>query len=72
VDVVGWIIVGLLVSVTGELILPGRNPAGISVALLLGTAGFLLGRFVVGLLGELGRRGSVLSRSCGLPWGRSR
>jgi uncharacterized membrane protein YeaQ/YmgE (transglycosylase-associated protein family) len=43
---VGWIVVGLLTSVTGELILPGRNPAGIGVALLLGAAGF-----VVGLLG---------------------
>jgi uncharacterized membrane protein YeaQ/YmgE (transglycosylase-associated protein family) len=48
---VGWIVVGLLRSVTGELILPGRNPAGIGVALLLGAAGSLLARFVVGLLG---------------------
>jgi uncharacterized membrane protein YeaQ/YmgE (transglycosylase-associated protein family) len=50
VDVVGWIVVGFLTSVTGELILPGRNPAGIGVALLLGAAGSLLARFVVGLL----------------------
>jgi uncharacterized membrane protein YeaQ/YmgE (transglycosylase-associated protein family) len=47
---VGWIVVGLLTSVTGELILPGRNPAGIDIALLLGAAGSLLARFVVGLL----------------------
>jgi uncharacterized membrane protein YeaQ/YmgE (transglycosylase-associated protein family) len=50
VDVVGWIVVGLLTSVAGELILPDRNPAGIGVALLLGAAGSLLARFVVGLL----------------------
>ena len=49
-DVIGWIVVGLLVSVSGELILPGRNPAGIGVALLLGAAGSLLARLVVGLL----------------------
>ena len=49
-EVVGWIVVGLLTSVTGELILPGRNQAGIGVALLLGAAGSLLARFVVGLL----------------------
>ena len=49
-DVISWIVVGLLTSVTGELILPGRNPAGVGVALLLGAAGFLLARFVVGLL----------------------
>jgi uncharacterized membrane protein YeaQ/YmgE (transglycosylase-associated protein family) len=49
-DVGGWIVVGLLTSVTAELILPGRNLAGIGVALLLGAAGSLLARFVVGLL----------------------
>jgi len=49
-DVVGWIMVGLLTSVTGELILPGRNPAGIGVTLLLGAAGSLLARFIVGIL----------------------
>ena len=38
-DIFGWIVVGLLTSVTGELILPGRNPAGIGVSLLLGAAG---------------------------------
>ena len=48
---VGWIVVGLLTSVTGELILPGRNPAGIGVALLLGAADSLLTRFVVGTVG---------------------
>jgi uncharacterized membrane protein YeaQ/YmgE (transglycosylase-associated protein family) len=47
---VGWIVLGLLTSVTGELILPGRNPAGIDVALLLG-ADSLPTRFVVGTVG---------------------
>jgi uncharacterized membrane protein YeaQ/YmgE (transglycosylase-associated protein family) len=50
VDLVGWIVAGLLTSVTAELILPGRNPAWVGVALLLGAAGSLLARFVVGLL----------------------
>ena len=50
VDVVGWIVVGFLTSVSGELILPGRNPAGIGVTLLLGATGSLLVRFVVGLV----------------------
>jgi uncharacterized membrane protein YeaQ/YmgE (transglycosylase-associated protein family) len=48
---VGWIVLGLLTSVTGELILPGRNPAGIDVALLLGAADSLPTRFVVGTVG---------------------
>ena len=28
VDFIGWVVVGLLAAVTGELILPGRNPGG--------------------------------------------
>jgi uncharacterized membrane protein YeaQ/YmgE (transglycosylase-associated protein family) len=43
-------VVGVLTFVTAELILPGRNPAGIGVAPLLGATGSLLARFVVGLL----------------------
>jgi uncharacterized membrane protein YeaQ/YmgE (transglycosylase-associated protein family) len=50
VDLIGWIAIGLLAAVTGELVLPGRNPGGITVTLLIGAAGSLLGRFVVGLL----------------------
>src|SRR5687768_1148387 len=69
---VGWIVVRLLTSVTGELILPGRNPAGIGVALLLGAAGSLPTRFVVGLLGEPNRHDSASRRSFGPPWERSR
>jgi uncharacterized membrane protein YeaQ/YmgE (transglycosylase-associated protein family) len=53
-DLIGWIAIGLLAAVTGELVLPGRNPGGFAVTLLLGAAGSLLGRFVVGLLGGAG------------------
>lgn len=53
-DLFGWIAVGLLAAVTGELVLPGRNPGGIVVALLVGAAGALLGRLVAGLLGGAG------------------
>ena len=56
-DLIGWIVIGLLAAVAGELVLPGRNPGGITVALLLGAAGALLGRFVVGLLGGAGATG---------------
>ncbi len=57
VDLLGWIVIGLLAAVAGELVLPGRNPGGITVALLLGAAGALLERFVVGLLGGAGATG---------------
>ena len=48
---VGWIVVRLLTSVTGELILPGRNPTEIGVALLLGAADSLPTCFFVGPVG---------------------
>ena len=50
-DLLGWIVVGLLAGVVGELIIPGYNPGGIIATLLVGTAGTLLARFIVGLLG---------------------
>jgi uncharacterized membrane protein YeaQ/YmgE (transglycosylase-associated protein family) len=50
-DVVGWIAIGLLAAVTGELVFPGRQKAGgITVMLLVGAKGALLGRFLVGLV----------------------
>ena len=67
-DIVGWIVVGFLMSVTGELILPGRNPAGIGVTFLLRATGSLLTRFVVGLV--WGLRGDAVRRR-GNPVGRS-
>jgi uncharacterized membrane protein YeaQ/YmgE (transglycosylase-associated protein family) len=37
--------------VLGELIIPGRNSRAIAVTVLLGMAGALLGRFLIGLVG---------------------
>jgi uncharacterized membrane protein YeaQ/YmgE (transglycosylase-associated protein family) len=51
VDFIGWVVVGLLAAVTGELNLPGRNPGGMTLTLLLWTTGALLGRIIPGLLG---------------------
>ena len=49
-ELLGWIVVGLLAGVMGELTIPGYNPGGIIATLLVGSAGALLARFVVGLL----------------------
>ncbi len=45
----GWILFGLIVGVVAKLIMPGRDPGGIAVTILLGIAGAL----VAGLLGQL-------------------
>ena len=41
--VLGWILFGLIVGVLAKLIMPGRDPGGVIVTILLGIAGALLG-----------------------------
>ena len=52
--VLGWIVFGLIVGVIGKLLMPGRDPGGMIVTVLLGIAGALVGGFLgraVGLYG---------------------
>jgi len=41
--VIGWIIFGLIVGAIAKLLMPGRDPGGWIVTILLGIAGALLG-----------------------------
>ncbi len=40
---VGWIVFGLIVGVIAKLLMPGRDPGGFVVTILLGIVGALLG-----------------------------
>lgn len=44
--ILGWILFGLVVGALAKLIMPGRDPGGIIVTMLLGIAGAVLGGFV--------------------------
>lgn len=44
--ILGWIVVGLIAGALAKLILPGKDPGGIIVTMLIGIAGGLLGGFV--------------------------
>jgi uncharacterized membrane protein YeaQ/YmgE (transglycosylase-associated protein family) len=44
-------VVGLLIGVVAKLLLPGRDPGGWIVTILLGIAGSWVGHFVFGRLG---------------------
>jgi uncharacterized membrane protein YeaQ/YmgE (transglycosylase-associated protein family) len=44
--IIGWIIFGLVVGVIGKLLMPGRDPGGFVITILLGIAGALLGGFL--------------------------
>jgi uncharacterized membrane protein YeaQ/YmgE (transglycosylase-associated protein family) len=50
-DFLGWIIIGAVAGVLGKLIMPGRDPGGCIVTILLGIAGALLAGFVAQALG---------------------
>jgi uncharacterized membrane protein YeaQ/YmgE (transglycosylase-associated protein family) len=60
----GWIIFGLIVGVIAKLLMPGRDPGGFVITILLGIAGALLGGFVgraLGLYGEGESAGFLMS-----------
>jgi uncharacterized membrane protein YeaQ/YmgE (transglycosylase-associated protein family) len=49
---IAWIIVGLIAGALGKLIMPGRDPGGLIVTILIGMVGAVVGGFIVqGLLG---------------------
>jgi uncharacterized membrane protein YeaQ/YmgE (transglycosylase-associated protein family) len=50
-SLLGWILFGLVVGALAKLIMPGRDPGGIIVTILLGIAGALLGGWLGQLLG---------------------
>jgi len=56
------LIIGLIAGAIAKLIMPGRDPGGIFVTMLLGIAG----SFVGGLLGNMLGVGNTESRTAGL------
>jgi uncharacterized membrane protein YeaQ/YmgE (transglycosylase-associated protein family) len=49
--ILGWIVFGLIVGAVAKLLMPGRDPGGIIVTMLLGIAGAVLGGFAGRALG---------------------
>lgn len=47
----GWILIGLVAGVLGKIILPGKDPGGLIVTILIGIAGALLAGFVAQSIG---------------------
>lgn len=44
--ILGWILFGLIVGALAKFVMPGRDPGGIIITMLLGIAGAVLGGFV--------------------------
>ena len=49
--ILGWIIFGLVVGALAKLIMPGTDPGGIFVTIILGIVGALIGGFQGRLIG---------------------
>lgn len=49
--ILGWILFGLVVGALAKLIMPGRDPGGILVTILLGIVGAIVGGFLGRSLG---------------------
>jgi uncharacterized membrane protein YeaQ/YmgE (transglycosylase-associated protein family) len=48
---IGWIIAGLIIGALAKLVMPGRDPGGMVVTILLGIAGAVVGGFIGRALG---------------------
>jgi len=53
-SIIGWILFGLIVGALAKLVMPGRDPGGIIVTMLLGIAGAVIGGFVGRAMGFYG------------------
>jgi len=53
-SIIGWILFGLIVGVVAKLIMPGPDPGGMIVTILLGIVGALIGGFIGRMLGWYG------------------
>jgi uncharacterized membrane protein YeaQ/YmgE (transglycosylase-associated protein family) len=48
--IIGWIVLGLLAGAIAKLIMPGEDPGGVIVTMLIGIAGALVGGFIASAL----------------------
>jgi uncharacterized membrane protein YeaQ/YmgE (transglycosylase-associated protein family) len=55
--IIAWIIVGLIAGALAKLIMPGDDPGGIIVTILIGIVGAFVGGFVFNLFGGAGVSG---------------
>ncbi|WP_375397501.1 GlsB/YeaQ/YmgE family stress response membrane protein [uncultured Sphingomonas sp.] len=50
-SILGWLLIGLVAGILGKVVMPGRDPGGFIVTILIGIAGALLAGFVAQSLG---------------------
>ena len=53
-SILGWLVFGLVVGAVAKFVMPGKDPGGLVVTMLLGIAGAFVGGFVGQTLGFYG------------------
>src|SRR4051794_4030187 len=51
-NIIGWLLFGLVVGAIAKFLMPGRDPGGWIVTILLGIAGSFVGGFLASMLGH--------------------
>jgi len=54
-SILGWILFGLVIGALAKLVMPGRDPGGFIITMLLGIAGAVIGGFVGRAMGFYGQ-----------------
>ena len=49
--ILSWIILGLIVGIIAKFVMPGKDPGGIFITIILGIAGAFIGGFIGSTLG---------------------
>lgn len=50
-NILAWIVMGLIAGVIAKMLMPGKDPGGCVITIVIGIAGALLGGFLATLLG---------------------
>ena len=53
-QILGWIVFGLCAGIVAKLLMPGRDPGGFIITILLGIVGSVIGGYIAGFLGITG------------------
>jgi uncharacterized membrane protein YeaQ/YmgE (transglycosylase-associated protein family) len=62
-DIIGWIVFGLVAGLLARFLMPGKDPAGCIVTVLLGIGGAIVGGFVARALGMATSTGKLGDRN---------
>jgi uncharacterized membrane protein YeaQ/YmgE (transglycosylase-associated protein family) len=57
IGIISWIVVGFIAGILGKLIMPGRDPGGFLLTIVIGMVGALVGGLIVQLVGGTGLTG---------------